>query len=912
MASLKNHRVVIASLFLPNTAILGESHPSTPELHAVPQLPGPANINMPKPMEPRRPKAQGPLKSIVDDLKDKSRSATPSVTPGIESSTLFGNLSQITNGKATANPFFTDNLSPASARRRAQDDYPHPTHIPHRIQRKHSRSAARRPHSDSPLGRQYHIDHNPHCNGGLHNAIQSIDNRLQRKLWVGTLGGNTDNFKDHLRRNIDRRMAEECDSLPIWIPDDEFTKYYDEFCHQVLWPCLHYAVPDAPKTKYFYESSAFKQYVAVNQRFADAIVSSHQDGDIIWVNDYHLMLLPSMLRAKLPNAIIGFFMHVAFPSSEIFRCLAVREPLLRGLLSADLLGFQTANYARHFRQTVSRILALEALPKGIQVDEHFVDVAVFPMGIDVKALTEKKREPDVAHWVQTLKERYKGLRLVVGRDKLDEVQGVRHKLLAFEALLEKHPEHQGKVVLIQVALQTTEENELHGGVSDVVARLNSRFSTLTYQPVVFLHTEDLSFSQYLALLTIADAFLVTSMREGMALRTHEFVECQEERHRPLILSEFTGTYSYSGFRSCIAVNPWDTRNTAKAINQALTMDDEEAFSRWEDLHNHVVTQTAQAFATSFLMRCIRTNIEHMQGDAHVTALDLPRVLPRYRHSHRRVLFIDFEDTLWERDPLLARERQKEGKFEAPVDVLHSVKKLSEHPRNEVWLLSGLSVKALDLVSKAVPKVGLVAENGCFIKTPPGKSGGSPDWISMVANFNLTWKSACLEILNYFTERTPGSFVEEREASVVWRFYTGKKVDTTDFLWARRQAAEAQNHIFDRFFLMLRIIPGETSFLVLPNYISRSTAVGAILHSGGPTSSPLAARAAWVAPETLEADTVGDVDFVFALGRDERLLRRLNEMGDAETCSTGTKGTDAKWRVDRADAEKVLAALAATL
>jgi len=129
-----------------------------------------------------------------------------------------------------------------------------------------------------------------------------------------------------------------------------------------------------------------------------------------------------MIRVKLPNAIIGFFMHVAFPSSEIFRCLSVREQLLRGVLSADLIGFQTANYARHFRQTVSRILALETLPKGIQLEDHFVDVAVFPMGIDVKALTEKKREPDVAHWVQILKERYQGVKLVVGRDKLDEVQ----------------------------------------------------------------------------------------------------------------------------------------------------------------------------------------------------------------------------------------------------------------------------------------------------------------------------------------------------------------------------------------------------------------------------------------------------------------------------------------------------------
>ena len=259
-------------------------------------------------------------------------------------------------------------------------------------------------------------------------------------------------------------------------------------------------------------------------------------------------------------------MHVAFPSSEIFRCLSVRQDLLLGLLGADLVGFQTANYARHFRQTVSRILAYEALPKGIQVPEvhsapaeggdvvrdglgergRFVDVGVFPMGIDVKQLQVRKKEADVAEWVQVLKQRYEGLKIVVGRDKLDEIQGVRHKILAFEAFLDKFPEWEGKVVLIQVALQTTESNELAGGVADVVSRINSRFSTLTYQPVVFLHTQDLTFSQYLALLTVGDAFIVTSLREGMALRTHEYVECQEGKYRPLILSE-VGSFRFLFF-----------------------------------------------------------------------------------------------------------------------------------------------------------------------------------------------------------------------------------------------------------------------------------------------------------------------------------------------------------------------------
>jgi trehalose 6-phosphate synthase/phosphatase len=728
-------------------------------------------------------------------------------------------------------------------------------------------------------------------------------------------------------------MRELCSSVPVWIPDAEFENCYDEFCHQVLWPCLHYAVPDAPKTKLFYESASFKQYMSVNKRFADVIIANYREGDIIWVNDYHLMLLPALLRAdpRLANTPIGFFLHVAFPSSEIFRCLSVRDSLLRGILEADLVGFQTASYARHFRQTVSRILSLEALPKGIQVEGifgsgtgankgRFIDVGVFPMGIDVNALQEKKREPDVQYWVQLLRQRYAGMKMIVGRDKLDEIQGVRHKIEAFERFLKKNPEFQGKVVLIQVALQTTQSNELAGGVSDAVARVNAAFSTLTYQPIVFLHTQEVTFSQYLALLTVADAFLITSLREGMALRTHEFVECQEERHRPLILSEFTGSYSYSGFRSCIAVNPYDTRGTAKAILQALTMSDEEACSRWEDLHNHVVTQTAQAFVTSFLTRCLRANTEHTaQTDlSMVPVVDMGRLLPRYKHSSKRLLLLDFEGATWIRDMSRAGLL---APFEPQPQILALLKRFADDQRNEVWLLSGLPVKGvLDKIAAAVPGVGIVAENGCFVKTRETKKSPAT-WIDMVANLNFMWKGPCIEILNYFTERTPGSFVEEREASIVWRSWTGPTEDCPDRQWARRQAAEAQNHIFDSLGERygLRIIPGSNSFLVLPNNISRSTAVGAILHPGGPAQSPrsglsgslagMASRGVWGGDVDIDGHDGDETRGVFAFSGDEKLLRRLNELDNAETVSTTRKGTDAKWKLDPKEVMSVLSQLA---
>ncbi|CAL1697858.1 unnamed protein product [Somion occarium] len=873
-----------------------------------------------------------PLKSIVEDLKDKSRAVSPATTPRAESANPFGSGfpglsgSAVVNGAASATQSLIGAVSDTlNGARKHQTT--HNNIAPSRVQRRSSRSAVSRNQSRSlsesrqdtfTHSQPWHVESNSHCNGGLKNAIDSAHDRLRKKLWVGTLGTNTDKFKESLKRTMEWKLREEYDSLPVWIPDSEFASCYDEFCHQVLWPCLHYAIPDAPKTKYFYESASFKQYVAVNQRFADTIVAAYQDGDIIWVNDYHLMLLPKLLREKLPNATIGFFMHVAFPSSEIFRCLSVREDLLYGVLGADLIGFQTANFARHFRQTVSRILSAEALPKGIQLEDRFVDVGVFPMGIDVIALTEKRHafisraNPEVAEWVKVLRQRYAGMKLIVGRDKLDEIQGVRNKIRAFEVFLDRYPEYQGKIVLIQVALQTTEENEVQGGVADIVSHINSRFSTLTYQPVVFLHTQDLTFNQYLALLTVADAFMVTSLREGMALRTHEFVECQADRHRPLILSEFTGSYSYSGFRSCISINPWDKRTTANAIYQALNMSDEECLSRWEDLHNHVVTQSAQAFVTSFLIRNLRASLEHQGDSLTVAELDVTRIIPRYRHSEKRLILVDFEGTMWPRDPRMLVK----GTFDPPEEALKVLNKLAEDPKNEVWLLSGLPVKgALEEIAKLCPKVGVVAENGCFIKTRATRNGEGT-WINMVANFNLTWKAPCLEILQYFTERTPGSFIEEREASIVWRFWTGPSDNSSDRQWARRQAAEAQNHIFDSLGERygLRIIPGANSFLVLPNNISRSTAVGAILHPGGPAHSPLG-RAAWLSPEAIEAEHDPEVDFVLAIGKDEKLMRRLNELENSETISTGTnmgvKGTDAKWKLKPEEVMEVLRRFAET-
>lgn len=283
-------------------------------------------------------------------------------------------------------------------------------------------------------------------NGGLSNAIRaSIDAKaLTDVLTVGTIGFPTDVLDDGKKNEMYEKLESDHEALIVFISDSDFDGHYTHYCKTILWPVFHYQIPDHPKSKAF-EDHSWVYYVRLNQAFADKVVANYKRGDIIWVHDYHLCLVPAMIRKKLPDAQIGFFLHTAFPSSEVFRCLATRRELLEGMLGANLVAFQTPEYAHHFLQTCSRILSLEATEDGIQRENQFVNVFAFPIGIDPKALALAREEPDVVQWIKALQERYAGKRVIVARDKLDSIRGVRQKLLAFELFLNKYPEWREKV-----------------------------------------------------------------------------------------------------------------------------------------------------------------------------------------------------------------------------------------------------------------------------------------------------------------------------------------------------------------------------------------------------------------------------------------------------------------------------------
>ncbi|RBR21389.1 uncharacterized protein FIESC28_04926 [Fusarium coffeatum] len=625
-------------------------------------------------------------------------------------------------------------------------------------------------------------------NGGLRNAADAAarDGKIDEITWVGTLGMPTDALEGTAQKqDIEDVLATEHNMLTVFCSDKDFDGHYAHFCKHILWPVFHYQIPDNPKSK-AYEDHSWKYYVNVNQAFADQIVKNWKRGDVVWIHDYHLLLVPGMVRKKIPEAKIGFFLHVAFPSSEVFRCLAVRKELLEGMLGANLVGFQIHEYGRHFLQTCSRILNAEATPDGLQLEDRFVDVIHLAIGIDPVSLREHLDAPEVAKWLQVMQDRYKGKRLIVARDKLDHVRGVRQKLLSYELFLNKNPQWRENTVLIQVALSSSEKSDLEATVSDIVTRVNSSWANLAYQPVVYLK-QDIDYAQYLALLTIADALMITSQREGMNLTSHEYLFCQdgkllpEKKHGSLILSEFTGTSSLFA-KNELAVNPWDYRACADAIKQALEMGDEEKDQRWNNLYGRVIKHTGAHWFTQFLGRLdIVYEEQHKRDQTSVPRLSVPALSNKYVNAQRRLFIIDYEGTLVAWGPVnqiipISPQRT--------LDVLND---LLLDERNTVYVMSGRRPEELDRVFRRVPNLGLIAENGCFLK-----AHGDESWTEMADLEHIKdWKESVRPIMTYYLERTPGAEIEERRCSLIFHYKSAEDYET-----ASRQASDCASHVND--------------------------------------------------------------------------------------------------------------------
>ncbi|RVX74784.1 hypothetical protein B0A52_01061 [Exophiala mesophila] len=509
------------------------------------------------------------------------------------------------------------------------------------------------------------------------------------------------------------------------------------------------------------EKVSWADYVHMNQTFADRILHVYQPGDVVWIHDYHLMLLPSMLRQRIPNIYVGFFLHIPFPSSEYMRCLPRRKEVLTGALGSTMIGFQAFSFSRHFNSCCKRILSFESSSAGVDAYGAHVAVDVFPIGIDVAAVQRQAfQDPVIEQNMAALRKLYAGKKIIVGRDRLDTVRGVSQKLMAFEIFLERYPEWREKVVLIQVTSPTSVlEDKVDGAhkvelkISNLISRINGEYGHLNYSPVQH-YPQYLSSQEYFALLRVADVGLITSVRDGMNTTSLEYIICQKENYGPLILSEFSGTAASLG--NAIHINPWDLGGVAEALKQALEMPEAARKSDHEKMYNYVTTHTVSFWANQFLKRLLTNLTSFTQSDL-TPALDRTRMIQRYNTARKRLFMFDYDGTL---TPIV-----KDPNAAIPADrVLRTLKALAADPRNNVWIISGRDAAFLEEWMGHISELGLSAEHGCFLRRP-----GADTWENLAESMDMGWQKDVMDVFSYYTERTQGSWIERKRVALTWHY-----------------------------------------------------------------------------------------------------------------------------------------------
>ncbi|KAI1004613.1 Trehalose-phosphatase [Podosphaera aphanis] len=571
------------------------------------------------------------------------------------------------------------------------------------------------------------------------------------------------NLEKQLSRNKTYRM------VPVWLHDDIEDSADDiclkdqarwrRFAEHDLYTLFHYKQNEPTDGRE--ESKSWADYVRMNQNFANRILELYKPGDIVMIHDYHLLLLPSMLRQRIPHIYISFFLHIPFPSSEFIRCLPRRKEVLKGVLGANLIGFQSPSYARHFASCCTRILGLPSDIAGVNFNGAKVNIGSFPIGIDAAAVEKNAFDnPLIDSKVKALRRLYDGKKIIVGRDRLDSVRGVAQKLMAFQKFHADYPEWQGKVVLIQVTSPTSIEkekeptdNKTERCVSELVATINGIYGSLSFSPVQH-YPQYLSQQEYLALLRSADIGLITSVRDGMNTTSLEYVICQRDNHGPLILSEFSGTAC--SLKDAIHINPWDFTDVGKQINSALTLSSEKKAAMHKSLYDHVTTRNVQEWTNGFIHHLL-TVVNEKTTIVSTPLLDKELLVKHYHAASKRLFMLDYDGTL---TPIVPHPAAA-----LPCDkLIQTLKILAADPNNSVWIISGRDQDFLQQHLGDIEGLGFSAEHGSFIRFPGHKS-----WENMAETLDLSWQKEVIQVFQDYTVKTPGSFIERKRCALTWHY-----------------------------------------------------------------------------------------------------------------------------------------------
>jgi trehalose 6-phosphate synthase/phosphatase len=600
--------------------------------------------------------------------------------------------------------------------------------------------------------------------GGLVSAILALSENLKQTksefinskiVWAG--------IGDNLPEDTDSNKIENehFDIVPVEIPPRTNELFYGGFCNDLIWPLFHYF-----PTYCVFDQTYFEAYKEANERFCDELIKIIKPGDFIWIHDYQLLLLPEMIRKKMPDATIGFFLHIPFPSFELFRLLPRqwREAIINGMLGADMLGFHTHDYMQHFIKSVKRTTSYECRQNLIYTHNKLVKADAFPIGIDYEKFNSACFSKKVTKEKSKVKQILADQKLIFSVDRLDYSKGLIARLKGYETFLEKYPQWHKKVIFNFVVVPSRDSikkyREMKKEIEAIVGRINGKYSSLSWRPIIYQY-KSLSFNELVALYDLSDVGLITPLRDGMNLVAKEYVACQMENEGVLILSEMAG--AADELSEAILINPFDHAEMADAIDSALTMNKHEKHERLEKMRERIIQYDVFNWAYDFFNQTF--DLKKQQYAMKTTYIDdqiSTKIISDYKNAQRRILFLDYDGTLvpFAKLPELAV---------LPPKTLNIIRQLSDDKKNEVVIISGRDRNFLDQQFAGI-NVSLAAEHGYFIK----KTG--QEWVSTV-NADISWKEKVRPILGDYVDRCQGTFIEEKTGSIAWHYRNADSVST---------------------------------------------------------------------------------------------------------------------------------------
>jgi len=592
--------------------------------------------------------------------------------------------------------------------------------------------------------------------GGLVTALKSYFEQdsnkdvFQEKIWFGSA-----DFPEKRWRKFKQQGDDGSNFTvePIFVDAKAYNKYYNGFCNATLWPLFHYF-----PSYVVYDQEFFEKYEEVNAFFAEKLLAFIKPGDVIWIHDYQLFLLPQMIRDKVPDATIGFFLHIPFPSFEVFRLLhrPWKEKIIKGLLGADLVGFHTHEYVQHFLKTVRMVAGYDHQYRLIALEDRVVKTDMFPLGIDYRKFYDAGKDTTIQEVRAEVVKNFQDKKIIFSVDRLDYTKGVTHRLSGFEQLLERHPEWKEKVVFVLVVVPSrqiiSKYNERLKLIEEEVGRINGKYSTLSWQPVIYRYNH-LNFSELSALYQAADVGLITPLRDGMNLVAKEYVASCSDEHGVLILSELAG--AANELSEALLVNPLDSHEMSLAIDQALTMPPEEQKRKLALMQQRLIDYDVTAWLNDFLNQLYDVKQQQKSEEKKFITTSIRQdIIKHYHEAGRRSLLLDYDGTLvaYARHP---REAMPDK------NLLKLLASLGEDPKTNLTIISGRDSQVLEDWFRDVP-VNLVAEHGASIK----RTG--QEWLTE-KEIDQTWKPVVRPTMELFAKRCPGSFIEEKNHTLAWHY-----------------------------------------------------------------------------------------------------------------------------------------------